>query len=70
MKSLCEAFEHIRTAFWPLCGWSARLSYTILSKEGPTGWILDPNKAPISQSFLRVGSVLLREKWCMTTRNH
>ena len=33
-KSLCKAFEHIATAFWPPCGWNATFCYTILSEQG------------------------------------
>ena len=32
-KSLCKAFEHIATAFWPLCDWNATFCYTILSEQ-------------------------------------
>ena len=35
-KALCKAFEHIATAFWPLCGWNATFCYTILSERGGT----------------------------------
>ena len=34
MKSQCKALEHIRTAFWPLCGWNNTFCYIILSEEG------------------------------------
>ena len=33
-KSLCKAFEHIATAFWPLCDWSVTFCYTTLSEQG------------------------------------
>ena len=34
LKSLCKALEHIRMAFWPLCGWNNAFLYIILSEQG------------------------------------
>ena len=38
MKSLCKAFEHIKTPFWPMRGWSVMFCYIILSEEGFHRW--------------------------------
>ena len=37
LKSLCKALEHIRMAFWSLCGWNATFCYIILSEAGAHG---------------------------------
>ena len=34
MKSQCMALEHIRTAFWPPCGWNCWFLFIKLSEEG------------------------------------
>ena len=34
MKSQCNALEHIRAAFWLLCGWSCTFLHIVLSEKG------------------------------------
>ena len=46
MKSLCEALDYIRIAFWPLCGWNNTFCYIISNEEGPTMSILDHLRLP------------------------
>ena len=37
---------------------TSRISIILRAQGEPTGWFLDPSKAPADQSYLRVSSVL------------
>ena len=69
MKSQCKALEHIREAFWPLCGWNCLFLFIILN-EGGDHRVADVTTGVVQDAMLdHVGSDFRCQNEVMTTRN-
>ena len=69
MKSQCKALEHIRTAFWPLCGWNYLFLCINLNEEGAQK-VADLRTSVAQDAILdHMGSDFRCQNEVMTTKN-
>ena len=69
MNSQCKALEHIRTAFWPLCGSKCLFLCIKLNEEG-TQKVADVPTGVVEDAILdHMGSDFRCQNEVMTTRN-